>query len=529
MYQLTNKELQAQRFKEDAQILEEYIKDFFEFLPLPICLVNPLNVILGVNLSFQEFFGLNDFEIGGEEVFNLFLEKNKVLSLVEKITKDQKRITQEMTILTKDGKTITANIYGSARRDDDGNFIGYFLAFSDISELKKLQDSLEERVFEKTKDLEKSRKALVNILEDVDEARQKAEEEKNKTISIIANFADGLLIFDQKNNIFLVNPRAEEFIGLKGEELTGKSISSLAKNAFFGELAKTTSPKLENIFREEVKIRDNLVLEITTVPVIEQEQKIGMMLILHDVTREKMTEKMKTEFVSLSAHQLRTPLSAIKWTLRMLLDEDMGKISKKQRDFIERTYVSNERMISLINELLNITRIEEGRYLFKVSPCDIMPVIEGVIKIYKEDVAKGKDLKIEFVKLAPKVPKIMADVEKIQLAFQNILDNSVKYNKIGGKITVSLGYENNELKISVQDQGIGIPKEQQERVFTKFFRASNAMVKDTEGSGLGLFITKNIIEAHGGKIWLESEEGKGSTFSFSLPVKKNKNIVSSLS
>lgn len=232
---------------------------------------------------------------------------------------------------------------------------------------------------------------------------------------------------------------------------------------------------------------------------------------------------MKTEFVSIAAHQLRTPLSAIKWTLKMFLTGDLGKITKEQADFLEKAYQSNERMIGLINDLLNVTRIEEGRYLYKPIFVDFEDLVQSVIKPFKEEI-KRKKIKFEFKKPSKKPPKVKVDKEKIALVIQNLIDNAIKYTLTGGKITVRLKYTKKQLEFSVQDTGIGISKDQQSRIFTKFFRGAKAIRMETEGSGLGLFIAKNIIEAHGGKIWFESEEGKGSTFSFSLPFKREKEL-----
>jgi len=212
---------------------------------------------------------------------------------------------------------------------------------------------------------------------------------------------------------------------------------------------------------------------------------------------------------------LRTPLSAIKWTLKMILDGDLGSLTKEQREFLEKTYQSNERIINLINDLLNVTRIEEGRYIYKPQTTEILPIIESLLKSY-EGMIQKKNLTLE-LKKPPKLPKVKVDIEKISLAIQNLLENAIIYNVPNGKIEITLEDKGEEIQISVKDTGIGIPKDQQQRMFTKFFRGSNAMKIDTEGSGLGLFITKNIIDAHGGKIWFESEEGKGTTFYFTLP------------
>jgi len=279
--------------------------------------------------------------------------------------------------------------------------------------------------------------------------------------------------------------------------------------------------EIKGVFRKEVQTRENLVLEVSTIPMMRKEEKLGTLIILHDITRERMIERMKTEFVSISAHQLRTPLSAVKWTLKMILEGDLGKISKEQRTFLEKTYLSNERMINLINDLLNISRIEEGRFLYKIQKYDIVKLLERTIASLKE-VALRKKLDFKFFKPEKRIPDAEVDIEKISLVFQNMIENAIHYTSPGGKVYVNIEYSPAEKKILffVKDSGIGISKNQRARVFSKFFRGSNAIKLETEGTGLGLFIAKNIIEAHGGKIWFKSQENKGTTFYFSLPIFK---------
>lgn len=234
----------------------------------------------------------------------------------------------------------------------------------------------------------------------------------------------------------------------------------------------------------------------------------------------KLAEKTKIELISLTAHQLRTPLSGIKWTLQMFLDGDLGKITQEQRGFLEKIYSANERMIFLINDILNVTKIEEGKYLFNPALVDFEETVYFIINSYKEEIERRK-INFEFKKSKNSLPLVFLDVEKIKLAIQNLLDNALRYTSAQGKVIISLNYAKKKIEFSIKDTGIGIPKEQQSKVFTKFFRASNVMKIKTEGSGLGLFIVKNIIEAHGGKIWFNSEENKGTSFHFTLPVKND--------
>jgi len=393
---------------------------------------------------------------------------------------------------------------------------------TELKELEKKTKELEESrtaLMNMLEDVEESRKALTNVLEDVDEARKKAEEERDKTTAIIVNFADGLLVFDKEGRLSSANLQAEEFFGIKAKNMTRKTVLELAEIPNLHPLISILGAEIKGVYRKELPVKDNLTLEVSTVPMMSGQEVLGTFVVLHDITREKMVERIKTEFVSLAAHQLRTPLAAIKWTLRMLLDGDLGEITAEQREFIEKTYQSNERMIALINDLLDVTRIEEGRYLYKPSFAQFESIVQFVINSLKEEVQK-KGIKFEFKKPIKKLPKVKIDVEKIRLTINNLLDNAIRYTPLGGGITVSLSRLKHEIEFSIKDTGVGIPKDQQARVFTKFFRGANVMRLATEGTGLGLFITKNIIEAHGGKIWFESEENKGTTFYFTLPLKE---------
>jgi len=364
---------------------------------------------------------------------------------------------------------------------------------------------------------EEKNAALINLLEDAEKSRERAIEEKRKTEAIISNFTDGLLFFDNQGYLKIFNPQAEIFFEVKAIEVLEKKTFFLKSISSLKVLIDFLETKQERIFREEIEINENLILEISSLPILGKEGKrAGILLILHDVTREKQVQKMKTEFVSIAAHQLRTPLSAIKWTLKMLLDGDLGPLNKEQIEFVNKNYISNERMISLINDLLNVTRIEEGRYLYSKQLIDFYDLIHETVNTFEEEFKKKK-IKISFQKAEEKIPLIKVDVEKMQLAVHNLIDNAIRYTSSEGKIIISLKLIDQNIEFSIQDTGIGIPKNQEEKIFTKFFRGINIMKIDTEGTGLGLFITKNIIEAHDGKIWFESEENKGTTFYFTLP------------
>jgi len=366
--------------------------------------------------------------------------------------------------------------------------------------------------------LEKAKNDLIELLKKSEENRVKAEIERDKTATIVSSFTDSLIIINDKNEIFSINPEAEKILELDKNKLLEKSFQAMADFPKAKPLMSILDSELKNISRKEVELSKGFIVEMSVIPLNLDKNNIGHLIVLHDVSREKLVEKMKTEFVSLAAHQLRTPLSIIKWSMSMLKKGDFGKLTKKQSDIVKSTFQNNERLISLVSDLLDVTHIEEGRYLYKVSETDIRKIIELAINNYKEE-AKRRKIKIDFEK-PETFPLIMLDIEKMKLAIQNFIDNAIKYSKDGGKIMVTLKNDEGKIELKVQDFGMGIPEEQQNKIFNKFFRGDNARKVNTVGSGLGLFLSKNIVEAHGGKMWFESKENVGTSFYFSLPIKK---------
>ena len=367
-------------------------------------------------------------------------------------------------------------------------------------------------------ELKESKIDLIKALKNMKSARESVEEEKNKTLAIIHHFADGILVFDKTHKLLLVNPLAKHFLKIKEKEVIGKTLKELLKTKLFSPLASVLKTEKKKVFREEVDLRRDLVVEVSVISIANKKSEEVTLIIIHDVTREKLIEKMKSEFVALTAHQLRTPLSGMKWAMKMILDEELGPINKEQKEFIQDSYESNERMISLIGHLLDVTKIEEGKFLYNLELTNMEKIIRSAINSYEKD-AKDKKIKIEFNSPVQKIPNIIADAEKIKVAIENLIDNSIRYSPPQTKVIISLKSSNNAINIFVKDGGVGIVKNQQKRIFEKFFRGRNIMKIDLEGTGLGLYITKNIIEAHGGKVWFESKENQGTTFYITIPIK----------
>jgi len=387
-------------------------------------------------------------------------------------------------------------------------------------QLTETVNDLDRQVKERTEKIEASRKALSIALEDLKKEKAAAEEEREKTLAIISNFSDGLLVFDNQDVLGLINPEAENLLHIHSVDMVGRAVAFLAQVPELQTIFAAIGADMPEVSRKELELNANLILEISVVAIKRGGQQQGKFVILHNITREKTVEKLKSEFVSIAAHQLRTPLTSIKWILTSLLGGDFGDLNPQQKDYLIKTNQSNERMINLVDDLLNLSRIEEGRYIQKKEKFLLEELIEKNIENIRFKL-KNKNVDISFEDVQRPV-EVLADKEKINLVVQNLIENAVNYSREDGRITIGLSKDEarGETTFRVQDNGIGIPEDQKDRIFTKFFRAQNALRAQTVGSGLGLFINKNIVESHGGRIWFESELDKGTTFFFVIPLDK---------
>lgn len=401
--------------------------------------------------------------------------------------------------------------------------------------VKEIQER-EQEVANALAESNKAKFALSNILEDLQIERERL----NKATSRLelATKAGNLGVWehDLKKDVFTGDQRTTEILGLpKGVALTIEQILLKVGKEDKEPLAKlyqkTMAGEQENIdyiFKLSEKGSKDKYLQIFgLLQRDEGEAPVRMVGVIMDVTRERLVDQAKTEFVSLASHQLRTPLSTIAWYTEMLLDGDVGKLTPDQRKYMDEVYKGNQRMIGLVNSLLNVSRIELGT--FAVDPENVNA--EELAKVVIGEIApsaKRKNIKIE-IDCQKGIEDISADPKLLHIVFTNFLTNAVKYTPIEGKISLVLKQAargdvvggtkalKKSLYIEVKDTGYGIPKDQHHQVFQKLFRADNIQKLDTEGTGLGLYIVKAIVEEAKGKVWFSSEEDKGTTFSVLIP------------
>lgn len=235
-----------------------------------------------------------------------------------------------------------------------------------------------------------------------------------------------------------------------------------------------------------------------------------------DNRKLKQLERVKSDFVNVAAHQLRTPLTKVKWALQSIKNsEALNCLSPDQRRMVDDAFSSNEAMIRLLNDLLNVGKIEGDKLGYNFKKESIIKIAEEVVQELSY-LANKKNIKVRIMK-PDEMPLLVMDAQKIRLVLSNLIENAINYTPENGYIGIILENFGTYVKIAVKDSGIGIPKEELGNIFSRFFRAKNAVRVRTEGTGLGLYIAKNIVEMHGGRIWVESEEGKGTTVYFTLP------------
>ncbi len=242
-------------------------------------------------------------------------------------------------------------------------------------------------------------------------------------------------------------------------------------------------------------------------------------------------EHAKSEFISVTTHQLRTPLSAIKWTFNMMSSEQLGVINKEQREFLDKGYQSTLKIMNIVNNLVHIDHDEAKKDDYNFVATDLLDFLKEISLEFSNQAA-SQNIKLEIKSSADNLPQIDLDQNKMRMVFENLLDNALKYTLRDGQVSViikddRLNTADRKIEILVSDNGVGIPKTEQDKIFHKFFRASNARLQEPDGSGIGLFIAKDVVDNHGGTLWFESEENKGTTFHIALPASQKSQMMSS--
>jgi PAS domain S-box-containing protein len=384
----------------------------------------------------------------------------------------------------------------------------------------------------------KQKEQLEKMAKDIEEAykAEKISKEKIDAIrvedeALLSSIGDGVIASDEHGDIMFMNKAAEDMLGIKSEQAIGKPYDKVLimenekgeaitkdkdpVNAVLSSGKKMVTASASdglNVIYYAKPDHTKFPVAVTVAPVVLDGKTIGAVDVFRDITIERQIDKSKSEFVSLASHQLRTPLTAIKWYSEILLQGKSGKLLPKQKKYLDEIYHGNERMIKLINIMLNISRFEAGRIKINPLPTDIKKLLLDIINEQKFDIKKKKQSVT--LECQDNLDKMTIDPDLMRLIFQNLVSNAIKYTPDKGTITCKAEQkkDSNKVLFTIQDTGIGIPQNQHKRIFEKLFRADNAFPHDPEGNGLGLYAVKMAVEGMGGRIWFDSKQNEGTTF-----------------
>lgn len=446
-------------------------------------------------------------------------------------------------VLYLNGHPWTIEYYNSSSytRDFNDIFLSYLILFGGILLTIMLGVSIYTIERSKKKAVEyadKMNKDLLVALDDIEKKNSDMETLANdlqKFKLAVDNASDQVVITDSEGMVIYGNSVIEKITGYTAQEAIGKKAGTLWKSPmpkeYYERMWNTIKIQKKSFVGEIVNKRKNGEIYnalVSISPVLNNKgDVIYFVAIERDITKEKEVDKAKSEFVSIASHQLRTPLSAISWYVEMLLAGDAGALNKEQLNYLSEVHVASQRMVSLVNSLLNVSRLDLGTFIIEPEPVDLLEMSKSVISEMTPQIIEKK-VKIEDTyNLDTNIFK--ADSKLLRIVFQNLISNALKYSNpesviglnicyvarnksIGGKIL-----DTKSLVISVSNSGIGIPSNQKDKIFTKLFRADNARDSETEGTGLGLYIVKSIIDQSGGNSWFTSEEGGTTVFYVSIP------------
>ena len=365
-------------------------------------------------------------------------------------------------------------------------------------------------------------------------AVEKLTEEEKKMTAIVNSIAEGLILVDSSNRVLHINPAAERLLDLSADNID-KDITEIIQNEELIHIFEEDQRQiLQHKPTEQIPSKDegiNLISEITLAryneklvlriiasPFLNENGLIlGTVYLFDDITREKEIDQMKSDFISLVSHELRTPLTSIIGFVSFILDGKAGAINDRQRNSLARVQRQSKRLAALINDLLDISRIESGRIQMEQESISILEIVTQRL----EEIRPQADEKsIRLALTAPEsIPDILGDEARMGQVFTNLIGNAIKFTPDSGEVSVKVEADGNLLHVEVIDTGPGIPAEERQKVFDKFYQLSDISTRQQGGSGLGLSITKSIVEAHGGKLWIDDgNQGKGSNFQFVLPL-----------
>lgn len=360
--------------------------------------------------------------------------------------------------------------------------------------------------------------------------------ETSRSKAILEAVADGVLVTDADRRVTLFNASAEQILGLDRQQVVGKSLEHFT--GLFGKAAQSwmrtvqiwsedpTTYQVGESYAEQVTLETGHVVSVHLAPVSLGSDFLGTVSIFQDVTHQVEVDRLKSEFVATVSHELRTPMTSIKGYVEVLLMGAAGPLSEKQIRFLDIVKTNTERLAVLVNDLLDVSRLEAGKVTLNRRPLLLSELVdEAAADLIRRSETESKTVKFD-KDIPAGLPRVMGDFERVRQILGYLMENGYHYNTEETiRIAITARMSGPEVQIDVRDNGVGIQPADRERIFERFYRGESPLILGVSGTGLGLSIVQSLVQMHGGRIWVESEgrPGKGSTFSFTLPVYTSEN------
>ncbi len=424
-------------------------------------------------------------------------------------------------LMVRDSPVGVMRLYTNGIHEFNEEEIGFIHAVANLGaiaiENAKLYEAMKQELGDLTEDINEMAGRLHESRMQIAQQMDDLNYEKKRLETILTSMGEGVVVTGPDYNIMLINSAAEALLGVFRPEVAGKSGEAVlpVKMNELASIIENTSLVYPSV--PLVRKYQNKVLSILINPIRDEAgELLGTVSLLRDITEQAAVEAMKTEFISIVSHELRTPLTPIKGYIDLIVEGDAGEITEEQANYLHIVQSNTDALVALVNDLLDISKIEAGRIDLEIKPISLETVIQEAMAFHRQAI-ESKGLRID-LNLPPSLPYVRADRGRVVQVLNNLINNAYKYTNPGGTISLTALAEGDFLEVAVSDTGVGISKEDQKKLFTKFFRAKNPATREAGGTGLGLAITKSIVEKHKGEIWVESHLGKGSSFHFTIPL-----------
>jgi PAS domain S-box-containing protein len=467
-------------------------------------------IITDVNPAYEELTGYSQSELIGQKtnVIKSGLTPRSVFDDMWQQLRDRGKWVGEIINRRKDGALWYSYLSITRILGEDGEVTAYVGIARDITRRKEMEQQLRQ-----------------NLLE-IQAAREAADATANRLRSILESAGEAIVMVDNRGICVVANHQVGSVLAISAERCIGQSVHELHSHAtrvFRGGGAlewnpgPDGSPPVEiNTMTVETREDHPRVFHEFAAPVQDEVGRvIGRIFVYRDITKETEVDRMKSEFIATVSHELRTPMTSIKGSLGLVLGGIAGALPDDAKDLLSIAQNNTDRLIRLINDILDISRIEAGKMEIKRAPLSMADAINRAVREL-EGFAHQRNIEV-ISELPDDLPRAVADYDRMQQVLVNLLSNAIKFSEPHRRVFVSAGLDSDQIWVRVRDEGPGIPKDHLAQIFEKFHRVDNASTRKTGGTGLGLAICKAIIEEHGGRIWVDSELGVGSTFAFTLP------------